>query len=974
MLINNISANIQNTKLNKNDYNQKNYASDVSFQGEKGNISKKAAALLALMTMTTLPMGGCEAEKPVQPTVPVPTEPGEYSQVETQDTLDSLGAKLDLVDIGYVSTPVSEFYFTNKGESVVIHPKEDLPRNEEGAVIITISPNVTDNDENGCCLAEIITEVYGDTIISKFEPIDRANIQAKLCDEIIQANPELAKYIRAELGDKADSYNDILSLNLYSGRTSQDETLDNRFLIMPETIFYETQGVEHTDEEFCTSTSTYAPGFSSGSLVKDSDSLLDGEFASMSDMIHSAYGEDISDEAYRDILYAIVNSPLNADKFEVTLGKLNFNELLTTESIHDLNRTLEENMGDVVLDIQLPVVTTDRTQSHSAILTDGCPNEVISQISPAKNKEGLNDLRITILDKNRELQVGDVFALKHVLQYYASPAEHERFAEIYDGEFHINPNVNYAEEFSTQILKQVVYANLDIFMAPYEDEAGFHNYGVFDVAAGSDIEGKSLEEMLTDGTLIINEDRMWNYSFVDANGKSIIPDGETLELPQFNYNISVCEKKPACEIEQPTTPTETEPTTPTETEPTTPTETEPTTPTETEPTTPTETEPTTPTETEPTTPTETEPTTPTETEPTTPTETEPTTPTETEPTTPTCEPEPTEPTIEEPEPTFPTETEPTTPTETEPTTPTETQPTTPTSEPEIPTQPSATDTPPADPTSDPDLPTNPTGEEVDPVEPTQTPTEAPTGEPTTTPTGDPTTEPTGDPTGDPTVEPTCEDNPSDQPTVEEEIPSLPSGEVENPVEPTVDTTPTEAPSSEPTVSPSETPSSDPTTDPTCSDIPSDEPTVGEETPSIPGGVEESPVEPTQNIDPTVAPSVEASQTPSEAPTVTPEVEPTKIPSEVTDQVKDEVADPTASTSCDDVPADEGIVEEEAPDPFATLSASNSAANAYKATVTANASTTNDSYKAPDSVTARLASFFINGNNKEKPKENLYFNA
>ena len=941
MLINNISVNTRNINLKRNQ-EKSNYASDVTFQGEKGNISPKAAALLALMTMTTLPMSGCQTDA-VKPTVPVEPNAGEYAEVGGAETLDELGNKLDLVDIGFVSMPVSEFYMTNKGESVIFHPKADLPRNEEGAVIVTIVPEgVSDSSVEGTCLDEIIYNVYSSEI-EKFDPSIRSNIMTKVVDEIIQANPELAAYIKAELGDNIYDYDDILSLDLYAGTSSKDQTLDTRLLIMPETIFYEVQGIQNPDEEFCYSTDTYSPSFESASLIKDSDDLLDGEFASISDMIYSAYGEDISDEAYRDILYSIVNSPLNADKFESTLGKMNFNEILYTKSIHDLNRTLEENMSDVIFDIQLPAVTTQRTQSHSAILTDGCSNEIISQISPARTASEKNDLRIVVNDKVGEMKDGDVFKLIDVLQYYASPDGNGRFAYVHEGNLELNYDANYAEQFANQILKQVVHANLDIFLAPYEDESGFHNYGVFDLAPGADIEGKSIEQMVIDGSLVINEGRMMNYSFVDANGKSILPDGETLELPQFNYNISVCEKKPACEVEKPT-----EPTKPTrQTEPTTPTETEPTTPTETEPTTPTETEPTTPTETEPTTPTETEPTTPTETEPT-------------------CDPEPTEPTVPEEDPTLPTDTVPTTPTETEPTTPTDTQPTEP--EIEIPTQPSATDTPPVEPTSEPDLPSNPTGEDVEPVDPTQTPTETPTQEPTGVPTETPTEVPTETPTETPTEVPTeCPDDPSDEPIVDESTPTIPGGEDVEPETPTE--APTEAPTQEPTTAPTEAPTEAPTQAPTCDDVPSDEPVVDENVPEISEGEDDKvsdPTEPTIATEPTVSLDPPTTET---VPTTPADIE--TQPSNPANEPS-QAPEPTQDSSCGDVPADEEIFEEEAPAPF-TLSASNTATNAYSATVTANASTTSDTYKAPDSVTAKLASFFIR-NNKTQPKEGIYFNV
>ena len=900
MLINNISVNTRNVNLKRN-HEKNNYASDVTFQGEKGNISPKAAALLALMTMTTLPMSGCQTDA-VKPTVPVDPNTGEYAEVGGAETFDELGNKLDLVDIGFVSMPVSEFYMTNKGDSVIFHPNSELPRNEEGAVIVTIVPaGEADSPVEGCFLSEIISNVYGD--LSQFNGTERSNIESKLVDEIVQANPELAKYIKAELGDNIRDYDDVLSLDLYAGSSSKDQTLDTRLLIMPETIFYEVQGIQNPDEEFCYSTLTYSPSFESGSLVKDSDELLDGEYASIPDMIYAAYGEDISDEAYRDILYAIVNSPANADKFEETLGKKNFNEILYTESVHDLNRTLEENMSDVILDIQLPSVTTHRTQSHSAVLTDGCPKEIISQISPASTATNRNDLRIEINDKVGEMQDGEVFKLIDVLQYYASPDGNGRFAYVHEGNLEMNYDVNYADQFANQILKQVVHANLDIFLAPYEDESGFHNYGVFDIAPGADIEGKSIEQMVADGSLVINESRMMNYSFVDANGKSILPDGETLELPQFNYNISVCEKKPACEVEKPT-----EPTKPTrQTEPTTPTETEPT-----------------------------------------------------------CDPEPTEPTVPEEEPTLPTDTVPTTPTETEPTTPTETQPTEP--EIEIPTQPSATDTPPVEPTSEPDLPSNPTGEEVDPVDPTQTPTETPTQEPTGVPTEAPTEVPTETPTETPTEVPTeCPDDPSDEPIVDESTPTIPGGEDVEPETPTE--APTEAPTQEPTTAPTEAPTEAPTQAPTCDDVPSDEPIVDEDAPVISEGEDDKvsdPTEPTIATEPTVSLDPPTTET---VPTTPADIE--TQPSNPANEPS-QAPEPTQDTSCDDVPADEEIFEEEAPSPF-TLSASNSAANAYSATVTANASSTADSYKAPDSVTAKLASFFIK-NNKSQPKEGLYFNV
>ena len=346
MFINNISVNANDINLKKNQQ-KNNYVSDVSFRGDSnGNIPFNPRAAAALLALLTLPgtASGCTNGAPQTPMSTIPNPPSESQPADvegsTQDMLNQLGGlidyqtstsgKLKLNGVGFVSMPVSEFYFTDKSDSVSFHPNEDLPTNAEGAVIVTITPAVSEENIEGNTLYEIVDKVYGDALAA-YDEDERVNIQNKLIDEIIQANPELSKYVRAELGDEAVSYESIGTLNLYTGSTSLDQTLDSRMLIMPETVFYEVQGEQLKGQTYCQTTYNYTPAFTSASIIKDSDDLLEGEYSSMSDMIHAAYGEDLSDEAYRDILYSIVNSPVNAPLFETTLGKMNFNNAESTQ-------------------------------------------------------------------------------------------------------------------------------------------------------------------------------------------------------------------------------------------------------------------------------------------------------------------------------------------------------------------------------------------------------------------------------------------------------------------------------------------------------------------------------------------------------------------------------------------------------------------------------------------------------------------
>ena len=905
MKITNISLNFPKVFKKQENIEEKK---QISFEGDSKETALKVGALVTVPVALISTLTACNEN--------IPNETNEETTTQTQEqntSLDeeatSLGTKYDnintngiinltadgkiiLVNTDYHSLPISEFYLTNVKGQEKLHPNKDLTRNDEGTVIITISNTETPNDkESGITLNEIVEEVYSEALSQYGDEEERANIKNKMIDEIIQANPSLSSYINEEIGF-AESYKKIGELNLYDGKSSNDEYLDTRLLTIPTTIVYQKQGIEAKDVDFTTSFTNYVPNSKIASVVKDSDDLLPNEYKSFSDMVYGVYGENISPEAYRDIVYAIVNSPANAYEFEYALDRMNFNEIIKTGNITDINRTLDENTNKLMFGLEMPNVTTLRVNSNDAYRNTAKNSAIIYQISPAALTEGKNDRVITLSDLTGDIKLsGDVFALKDVLQFYSSPDGNGRFAYIENGKTILNNDVNYVDEFANQIMKQVVYANIDLFATPYAIGDTVYEYGVFDVNEGFDTEGKSLDEIIKNST--INETRMNNFSFIDENGEMRYENGTQLNLPQFNYRLNLCETNfvvtPSTTeptTEEPTTeePTTEEPTCPEEPTTEEPTTEEPTTeePTTEEPTTeePTTEEPTTeePTTEEPTTeePTTEEPTTeePTTEEPTTeePTTEEPTTeePTTEEPTTeePTCPEEPTvEPSTEEvptlPEPSTeePTTEEPTTeePTTEEPTTeePTTEEPTT-----EEPTTEEPT-------TEKPTLPEIPTAGPVDPDEPT---TEEPTTE-------EPTTE-----------EPSCEFPPIEEPS-SEEIPTLPEPSTEESTteEPTTEEPTTEEPSTE---------------EPSCEFPPIDEPST-EEIPTLPGpSTEESTTtevtteEPTTSEPPTIhEPSTEEPSTEETTSGEPPIEEPsTEEPT-------------TEDTSCDFPPIDEPSTEE-----------------------------------------------------------------
>ena len=672
MHINNISTN--NLVFKKTNKNLKKNNQEVSFSGAQSsanlgkNILRVGAGVFSVLSLTST-LSGCKADT----TLPVTTQLEET--VTQQQSLDVLGSMLDaqhtsgktpLVDVGFVSMPVTEFYFTNSGQEVIYYPDKDIPTNDAGSVIVTITERESDREIEGNTLNEIIEKVYTDALIS-LPPDEQIALRNKIIDEVIQANPALSEYINSELGEDADSYEAIANLNLYSGSSSSDETLDIRALSMPTQIVYMSQGQGPTTVDNTHSMNTYVPVINSGSVVRGEDNLMDGEFSSFSDMIYSAYGDDLTDEAYRDIVYAVVNAPQNAEEFEYVLDDMNLLDLFSVGNIHDLNRVIEANTDDLLLDITLPSVTTLRTVTGNAVVDYGSKSAPIYQISPSAPVNGVNDRSVLLKNYEGKMQSGEVYELKHVLQFYHSPNGEGRFGCVdKDGNYVVQTDIDYWDEFDTNIMQQVVYANTNIFAAPYEDESGYHPYGVFDVNEGFDTTGKSLDEIIQNST--INLDRMWNYSFVDENGVLIFDDGVELNLPQFNYRINKGvqnETKPS----SPTKPEETpDPTC--ETDPTFPTE----------------------------------------------PEDEPSLPEETP--EPPCDTDPTFPTEPEEDPTIPEVTP----------TPTPEPPTEPSTEPDIPTQPSASDIPVDDPDCD-DVVHEDIVDEPEPELPSSSSTPPPTSEP-----------------------------------------------------------------------------------------------------------------------------------------------------------------------------------------------------------------------------------------------------
>ena len=478
------------------------------------------------------------------------------------------GNYIEQTDFSTQFLPVAEFYFPSAPEEVVLNLNENVPQNTNGNVIFDITNSPSAEMGEAATIGEIVDKTYSDAL-AKYDEETQGNVRNKIIDEIIQANPEVADYIMSQPPSAIDAYNEIENITLAPSGIE--------FITIPNVVVYQSQEVEKGNLTFSQQTYTHKPERETASVVGSSNYLLEGEYASLPDLIYGVYGDDLSTEAYRDILYAVVNAPENAEYFENVINKMNINEIMQSGNITDLNRTLEENTSGVMLNLTMPTVKTTKIIPNGYNQVNGDKEDIIYQISPAKVGSATEERNIELTSKGRSQKVsGDLYDLVDVLQFYSSPDGNGRFAEIdRNGWLILNDDINYFTPFATQIMQQVVYANLDIFTAPYEDENGVHPYGVFDVNNGYDVEGKSLEEIIENST--INIDRMNDFSFIDENGQCLFEDGTTLNLPQFIYRINYCEKGNETSV---VTPPSTEPPTPPPTEP--PCDPPPTVPPETE--------------------------------------------------------------------------------------------------------------------------------------------------------------------------------------------------------------------------------------------------------------------------------------------------------------------------------------------------------------------------------------------------------
>ncbi len=503
-------------------------------------------------------------------------------------------------------TPVSEFYLTDSGEEKQINPNADIERNSNGTLLAVITPDSSERANEGATLGEVISKVYSNAL-SSYEGEQKTAIFNKLIDETLQANPEVAQYVKDLAGGEILSYQNVADMNLYR----DDNNAASNTIIIPEAVVYLEQGVEPENAEYIYSSEVHTPKSDMASIIKDTNELNENEYSSISDMIYGEYGEDISDEAYRDILYSIVNNPINAEYFETTVKNLNLNQLLQTESITDLNRTLDENTNKTALNIYLPEVTTLKTSENGLQADNNGGNEIVYQISPAEVEEGQNDKLIILDGKMGRKEAGSVHELKDVLQYYSSPDGQGRFAGISEGKLVLN-DIEYGKVLSDNILSQVIYNNLELFTTPYSNKDGYHEFGVFDVNPDYDTTDKTRDEIIRNST--INKDRMYNFSFENF-------EGNELKLPQFRYVIHEgalkAETMPETEANRTvdnTSETEPQKQTETETQKQTETETQKQTETETQKQTETETQKQTETETQKQTETETQKQTETETQ------------------------------------------------------------------------------------------------------------------------------------------------------------------------------------------------------------------------------------------------------------------------------------------------------------------------------------------------------------------------
>ena len=103
---------------------------EITFQGS----TEKKAAVAAGTILAVSVLGACNGAK-------------EAKAPETTTDQQSSISQIILVNTDFNSLPISEFYLTNIIGQQKLYPNEDLPRNDKGTIIITVSKEATEKED-----------------------------------------------------------------------------------------------------------------------------------------------------------------------------------------------------------------------------------------------------------------------------------------------------------------------------------------------------------------------------------------------------------------------------------------------------------------------------------------------------------------------------------------------------------------------------------------------------------------------------------------------------------------------------------------------------------------------------------------------------------------------------------------------------------------------------------------------------------
>ncbi len=459
------------------------------------------------------------------------TLPNTDKDISSQTTRRSLKN-----DSFYENSRISEIYLPGTPKELIIHPDENLPHNENGSIIITgrknkLAPYSKEYElTEATNLRNLIIKCYNNDIQNYInQDKDNVNerfefINNKILSEILQANPYIADKVNKQVSkNESISNNDLLNLPLCE---TDDEIV---LLTLPaEIIVQEPDDSEKSvnSEEINYDLKTYLP--------KENSAIISTEdgfgYKNIQDAIYDNYGKDISDEAYRDILFSIADDYRNSYFFEYNLDDMNFYELSSIKNITDANRTQFLKFPDEYpfCLLALPTVSTISSNTQKEV-SETDKNGIIYDINPSYQKVKMAD------NGNNKLI--------DVLQYYHS-SDGKGAIAILDSnkERIINPQIKNSNILASHIIQQIILSNLPVFTASYEDETGFHEYGVFDVDEGYKFQSQDdldANELLNHSH--INLERAFNYNFVGKNNENKFKENISLNLPKFSYRINSME-------------------------------------------------------------------------------------------------------------------------------------------------------------------------------------------------------------------------------------------------------------------------------------------------------------------------------------------------------------------------------------------------------------------------------------------------